>query len=256
MSKPGETLYVVALHHLAADAKRAGADIADSQLNYIPAKRLRALLDGVEALAPSVVFPTEPELRITAPNGKFVVQVKGGKLHFVSWSSGKKGGEFTAERIYATITGEEVDDGGNQRAVASIEPGGFQRMMTTGTLVVAIIAVNAFTFWMLTKPPKNLLPKYTLLEKEPAERALAEIAGVYETGSGPGDRRMEILNDGTVQRIKYGAERKSAEKQVFTVKPAETAGKKALLTSRKAMITIKDSVSVVLYGDTYQRVTR
>ena len=256
MSKPTETLYVVGLKHLAADAKKAGVDIPETQLNYIPAKRLRTLLDAVEALAPGVVFPAEPELRITAPTGKFVVQVKGGKLHFVSWSSGKKGGEFTAARIFATIAGEEAEEQSFQRVSGDGEPDGFRRFATMAMLIIAILAVNSFTFWMLTRPPKNLLPKYTLLPKEPAERLLADVAGVYETGSGPGDRRMEIQKDGGVQRIKYGSERKAAEKQIFTVKPAETAGKQALLTSRKAMITIKDSLSVVLYGDTYQRTTR
>ena len=37
---------------------------------------------------------------------------------------------------------------------------------------------------------------------------------------------------------------------------ADAQGKPALLTSRKALITIKDPLTVVLYGDKYQRVNR
>ena len=123
-------------------------------------------------------------------------------------------------------------------------------------LVIAIIAINCFTFWFVTRPKKTLLPKYTLLAPEPAARLLADVAGVYETGATPGDRHIEIDKSGTVLRYKFGPQQKPTVKMTFTVQAAEAQGKPALLTSRKALITINDPLTVVLYGDKYQRVMR
>ena len=85
---------------------------------------------------------------------------------------------------------------------------------------------------------------------------MSTVAGVYETGSSPGDRRMEIGKNGKVQRYKFGADRVLTTPQTFTVQAADAGGKQALITSKKSMITVKDQVSIVLYGDTYQRVQR
>ncbi len=129
--------------------------------------------------------------------------------------------------------------------------------INVGMLAVAIVAVNAFTLWFVMKPPRTLTPKFTLLDPAPAERLLTEVAGVYETGGAPGDRRLEIKPDGGIQRIKFGLNRVPAQKQTYTVKAAEAAGKPALVlvTKNQSLITIKDPLSVVLYGDTYTRIT-
>src|SRR5258708_28374732 len=104
MSKTVEALYNVTLKHLARDGKKAAADLTEVQLSHISAKQLRALIDAVGDLAPSVVPPVEPELDIATRDGKFVVRVKGGAMHLVSWSSRYKGGEYSAARIGAIIT--------------------------------------------------------------------------------------------------------------------------------------------------------
>lgn len=257
MSKSGEILYMVALKHLARDGKKAAADLPEVQLNYIPAKQLRALLDAVAALGPAVVFPVAPELRITAPDGKYVVQLKGGRLQFTSWSSQHKGGEYSAERIYSIITGEEEAEAQRAQQRSGDSSGGLmQSKPMLALLVVAIVAVNTFTFWFVTQPKKTLVPKYTVLSAEPAKRVLENVAGFYETG----ERRLEIDKSGKAHRYKIGPERKLVSPQTFTVEVADAGGKQALVASlnanRKALITIKDPVSVVLYGDTYQRVQR
>jgi hypothetical protein len=259
MSKSNETLYTVAFRHIAVDAKKAGIDIRDSQLNHVSTRQIRALLESAAALAPSVVFPVEPEIRITGDTGKFVVQIKGGALNFVSWSSAvKAGGKISPAQILAAISGE---DGGGGPGWGRVEEnhggiGGLRPNMSIAMLMVAIVAVNAFTFWFMTRPPKTLLPKFTEMQPEPAQRLLADVAGAYETGGAPGDRRLEIRKDGGVQRIKFGAQRAPAQKQTYMVKAVEAGGKPALMTDRKSLITIKDPQSLVLFGDTYQRVMR
>jgi hypothetical protein len=258
MSKPGETLYMVTLKHLTRDAKKAAAALPEVQLRYIWGNQLRALLDAVAALGPGVVFPVEPELRITAPDGKYVVQLKGGKLQLVSWSSKHKGGEYSATRIHAIVTGEEEAEAQRAHDAATAPAGGglLQSKAAMALMLVAIVAVNGFTLWFVTRPKKTLLPKYTVLAAEPAWRVLETVAGYYETS----ERRLEIDKNGKAQRFKIGPERKLTALPAFTVEAADAGGKQALLASlnasRKTLITIKDPVSIVLYGDTYQRVQR
>ncbi len=256
MSKPVVPLFQVALRHLSADVKKAGATLPDAQLNHVSVKQIRTMLDSAAALAPGVVYPTEPELRFTGPSGKFVVQIKAGNLNFISWSAKVKiGGVVTPAQIIDAITGENQEQEYSTAPVArDSSGGGFRPSLNMAALVVAIIAVNSFTFWFLTSPPRTLVPKFTLMAPEPAERLLSDIAGAYETGGGPGDRRLEIQRNGGVQRIKFGAQRTVALKQTYTVKAAAAGGKPALLTDRKSLITIKDPQTLVLFGDTYQRV--
>ncbi len=260
MSKAPEALYNVALKHLSRDGTKAAADLPAQALNHISGKQLRAVLEAVGALAPSVIPPAEPELNIVAPDGKFVVRAKGGALHFTSWSSQHKSGQLSASRIYSIITGEEEAAVAERQASVGVRGGG--RSGGGGgkgalvLLAIAILAVNSFTIWFVTRPKKTLLPSYTVLPAGPAERLLGNVAGVYETGSAPGDRRLEIDKSGQAQRYKFGNERTLTSKQTFTVVPAEAGGKPALLTSRKSLITVSDSLTVMLYGDSYRRVPR
>lgn len=259
MKQPVELLFSVAFRHLSTDAKKAGATLPDAQLHYLSLKQIRTLLDSATALAPSVPHPAEPELRLTGSTGKFVVQLKAGNLNFISWSSAvKAGGVITPAQIIDAISGVEPasDHGAGPADTIVSRTFGALPSMNLGAMVVAIIAVNAFTVWFLTRPPRTLTPKFTLMQAEPAERLLTDVAGIYETGDGPGDRRLEIQKNGGMQRIKFGAQRTVAQKQAFTVKAAEAAGKPALVTNKQTLITIKDMQAVVLYGDTYRRVNR
>ena len=259
MSKPVELLCSVAFRHLSTDAKRAGATLPDAQLHYLSLKQIRTLLESAAALAPDVPHPSEPELRITGSTGKFVVQLKAGKLHFISWASSvKAGGVITPAQIIDAISGIEPESHRGAGHVGALVSRTFGSLpsMNMGLLVVAIIAVNSFTFWFLTRPPRTLTPKFTLLQPEPAERLLTDVAGVYETGDGPGDRRLEIQKNGGMQRIKFGTQRTVTQTQAYTVKAAEAAGKPALVTNKQTVITITDMQAVVLYGDTYRRVNR
>jgi hypothetical protein len=186
------------------------------------------------------------------------VKANGGHLEFTSWSAAQRGsGVMTAPQIHAAITGEGVDEA--PAPVAALSPQGHasgrRKVMVSALLVVAIVLVNSFTAWVMFKPKKTLAPKYTLMKPEPAERVLASASGIYETGGSPGDRQLRIARDGAVEWIKFGRDRKAADKKAFTVAAATIAGKAALLTSpRKSAIEIKDVSMLVLYGDTYRRI--
>ena len=55
-----EPVYAVTLKHLSADAKRAAADLPETQLDAVPPKKLRALLKALAALAPLAACSGSP----------------------------------------------------------------------------------------------------------------------------------------------------------------------------------------------------
>ena len=258
MSKVTEPLYVLTLKHLTRDGTKAAANLPEVQLNYIPGKQLKGLLDAVAALAPSIVYPVEPEMRIAGPAGRFVVNLKEGKLHLVSWASANSSGHYNAAQIFGIVSGTETAE--SVRA-ASGESSGFSIGFLHGRgsmvlMAIAILALNGFTVWTLMKPKKTLVPKFEVLASEPAQRLLTDVAGVYVTGTAPGSRRLEIQADGKANRYKLGAEQVLTSPQTFTVLPANIAGKLALITSKKSVISIKEPLSLEMFGDTYLRVAQ
>ncbi len=255
-----ETLYAVELKHLSADAKTASADLAEVQLAEVTSKKLQALLKALAALAPRVTYPAAPEIRVNAPQGKFIVQVKDSQLRLVSWSSASPtAGALTADQVFAAITGElQADDHRAAVSDPSMPSAGARRRryVLLGVAIVGIVAANGMTAWFTTRPPKDLLPKYEALQPEPAERILTSVVGAYETGGGSGDRRLVLRAGGVAVWSKFGAARAIADEKTFTVKAAQVGGQPALLTSSKAMIEIKDPVTLVMFGDTYRRVAK
>lgn len=260
MSKPSEQLYDITLSQLAPDAKKADFDYGTIERPKTTEKDLRTLLMAATALAPKVTYPLTPEIRIAAPTGRYVVQLKEGRLQFVSWASAKsRGGNPTFEQIIGIVSGEiaEGDPAFEAAPTAPIDEkmsAGKSRGLFIALMVFIIIGVNGFTFWNAKKPPGNFLPKFQLIEPAPAARLLTSTAGAYETGRDPGDRRLQIAKDGGVVWIKFGAGRSVKQQNTFTVQAAESAGKPALLTSTNSMITIKDPTTLVYFGDTYIRV--
>ncbi|MBM3854653.1 MAG: hypothetical protein FJ399_16130 [Verrucomicrobia bacterium] len=258
MSAP-EPSFTVGFKQLSPDAKRVDLGYGEQERTGIGAKELRNLLRAAEAAAPQVNYPLAPEMRIVAPTGRYVVQLKDGRLNCVSWSSARsRGGNPTADQIFAIISGEEVEDDATQLEAAGsrdvVRSTGRWRWALGSVLVVIIIGANLYSVYNYRKPPGNLLPPFRLQPPEPAKRLLESVAGNYETGGAVGDRRLQIKNDGGVAWIKFGPNRSVAEERLMTAQGAESGGRPALFTDRKSLILIKDATNLVLFGDTYQRV--
>jgi hypothetical protein len=260
MSAPDVT-FTVGLKHLAADGRKAGVEFGETERTGVNSRDLRQILRAAEALAPGVNYPLVPEIRISAPTGRSVVQLKDGRLNFISWSSAtSRGGNPTADQIIAIISGEEIEDDSHSAGQAAPSTGGRSSKIgrwALGTLFgIIIIGANSYSFWSYKKPPSNLLPEYRLLDPEPGKRLVENLAGSYETGASPGDRRLEIASDGKIVWIKFGPDRSTAEKREMTSQAATTGGFDALFTSRKSIIKVRDRASLVLFGDTYVRVAK
>lgn len=101
--------FSLTLQHLARDGSMAGADLPLIELEEVAAEQLRALLEAMVALAPTVRYPAEPEMRIVSPHGRFLVQLRDGRTRFSSWSLRGANREFTPDEIFAAITGIEQE---------------------------------------------------------------------------------------------------------------------------------------------------
>jgi len=245
--------FSIALHHLAPDAKSAGVGQADVQLSAVTPEKLQALLEALAAIAPTVEYPVSPEMRITSDGDQFVVQVKEGRIRFTSWSVRTGGGDLTPRQILTAITGIEDEGGPNLAGGLAGRAAALPRASKIVLLVAAILISNGITAWMLTRPPPDMLPEYRLMEAEPGRRLLADVAGVYETGSAAGDRSLTISADGTVRWVTFGNNRTIAETSDLTAQPVLTGGRPALLTNTRALIEISGPVRVVYYRDAYNR---
>ena len=252
----GPVRFSLTLQHLARDARAAGAELPPIELQEVAAEQLRGLLEAMVALAPTVAYPAQPEMRIVSPHGRFLVQVRDGRTRFSSWSLRGSNREFTSDEIFAAITGlereaEESEGRAGPPVAAHAMPSA--RVLKIVALGLAIAGTNAFTAWMVTRPPPDLMPAYRLIADEPAKRVLADAAGGWATGTRPGDRALQISERGEVRWTRLGEDGQVAETTQLTVQPAEVAGKTALVTSTRAVIELRDAITVVFYGDTYRR---
>ncbi len=246
------TNYAVTLHHLAPDLSWSSATAPDHELKNLSAAKLRMLIESLVQLAPKVQYPAAPELRITAPGGRFLVQVKDGKVKFTSWSLRAGGTELTPEQIVAAITGEPLDPRGLPGGAPA--KGRLPKSVKLALLALVIVGSNATTAWIAMKPKPTLLPPLRAMDQAPGERLLASVAGEYAMGSQPGDRTLTIKKDGAVRWFKLGADGKIEEDESFTTKPVQVEpGATPGLLAENAVIEVKDPITVVFYGDTYRR---
>ncbi len=249
-----EATFIVMLHHLAPDAKQAGADFPDTELPPVTAKELRALIRALAAVAARGPGTATPELRVHAAQGKFIVQVVEGRLRINSWDIKVGGTDFSPDQIFALITGVEPEDDGDGGAPGV--GGKRSRRGLVALLVAGIVASNAITAWMAMRPPPNpFLPEFTVLAPEQAERLFTDAAGEYQTGVNEGDRALTITKDRRVRWMKFGPGHAIAETADLAVQAVQSRGRPALLADERALIDVADPVSVIFYNETYRRKT-
>jgi hypothetical protein len=254
-----QTFHLI-LHHLSPDAKAASAAQPDHELPKVTVERLRELLVALAATAGHLPAVSEaaPEIRIRAGKDTLEVRVRDGQLRFVSWETKAGGVGLNVDQIIARVCfSAPRSEPAPLRPVRVHAPAPtsekLPRWLKVSGLIVSIFLINGISVWMLLKPPPDLLSEFELLPTAASHELLAMVAGDYETGAREGDRRLTIQPDGTMQMSKYGQKRAIIEENNKTVRGALTSGKQALLTNDPYLVEIKDTNTVVLYGDTYKR---
>lgn len=260
MSRGAPTGLETTFVQLSPDGREAGAQFAETLRDDVSPRELRRILRRLEDLAPTLDFSVQPGLRITAPAGKFVIQVKAGRLTFVSWASGQHAAATpTVDDMVRIVTGEIVEGEVEPLpapALPSIGPSRRRRGLIIALVAVVFVAVNVFTIVEARKPPGNFLPAYRLLEPEAAGRLLENVAGAYETGAQQGDRRLEITKAGVVHWIKFGAGKTAVERRELNVRAVQANGTSGLLTNRNTIIFVKGPITLSFFNDTYTRAAK
>lgn len=263
--------YSVTLHHLAPGAKDAGLNYPDEQLQGVTVEQLTDLLRALEEVAGrlSIYEPAGPEIRVKTDREVFVVRTRYRHLCFVGSETVLRGEEHGVAYIMAAITGQALPV-----AQPAVNPRLFDRPPTAIPLrprgdggrvgfpewaKIALLAIISLSLvgagvWMLFKPVRTLAPKYKLMSATEAVGLLGRVAGQYQTGNQPGDRRLIIDNAGTLRIAKYGPDQSIAEEIIRTARGATQDGRPALVTSDPYVMLIHDSESVTLYGQTFKRV--
>jgi hypothetical protein len=261
--------YSVTLHHLAPGAKAAGLGYADEQLPAVTPPQLVEMLHalGEVALGLTIYEPSSPEIRIKTDREVVVIRTRYRRLCFVGRETQLRGEDHSVTMIMAVVSGvaePEIVPVVPAAKTSSTSPvgsrsfsppsGGIPEWVKLAVLVVLSLAAAGTGVWMLTKPPKNLAPRFQLLAAAESSALLARTAGEYRTGTQPGDRRLVLGADGTLRIAKYGPAQAITEEIIRTARGASQNGQPGLATNDPYLMLIKDADSVVLYGQTYKRV--
>jgi hypothetical protein len=253
--------YQVVLHALAPDATDTGSKYADTTLDVVSEEQLRKLLAAFANLT-ARLSPTVtpwPEIRIGFPAGMAMIAPIKGKLHYVSWDTKAGGIEVSVDDIMARVAAAaetlkpghaEIKAGAPVRKAAT----GTRKVVTITLLGVAIVAMNVATVWMLLKPPRTILPPYVFLPEAESDALMRQVAGVYQTGTGAGDRHLEIEKLGLLRFAVYGKNRTLRRERLQTARGARIVDGVAIITNEYGLLRPKDPSTVTVYGDTYRRI--
>lgn len=258
MSAP---IYSLTLHHLSPDAREASSTMADLEVTRVNPEKLRVMLTALSEVATRhrTDYSVSPEIRIKTEKNELLIRARDGGLNLVSWDKTVGGQNLSVSDILAQLdqTGPGSSSAAPMSSVAASQSGRGNpetaRRNKIIMLVVAVVAINAFTAWNLIKPEPSFVPKHQVLPVAETREVLIRAAGEYETGSTPGDRRLIIQPDGSLILSTYGPRRTIVEQINRSAKGALFEGRPALVTSDPAMLEIKDADTVVLYGNVYKR---
>ena len=266
-------IYSVTLHHLAPGATAAGLQYEDEQLPSVTPVQLRDLLNALSLVAAGLTIyePSAPEIRIKTDRDVFVVRTRYRQLCLVGWETTLRGEEHSVPYILTTVAGgapevTRIASAKVERAPvaspllpdAKLAAASGSRRTKLIVMTVLILGFNAATAWMLFKPAPSLTPVYVPMAETDSRTLLIKAAGDYQTGSQPGDRRLSIAPDGTLNFAKYGPAHAITEPRVRSSNGALVAGKPALVTVDKhpAVVEITDADTVVSSNTIYHRIPR
>ncbi len=263
MSSPA---YSITLHHLSPDAKAAGLAYPDEHLLAVSIGQLRELLHSLSEVAArqTIYEPSSPEIRIKTERDVFVVRTRYRRLCFIGWEAMLRGEEHSVAYILSAITGnsehgksipkaERPTPSYKPQSAPAIDGGGVPRWAKITIMAVLIIGCNSTAVWLLMKPPAHMTPKFTLLPDFESRALLGKVAGEYVSGNREGDRRVVIDADGVLRFTKFGAKKALIDEGSKSARGGLSEGRAVLVTSDPAVVTIKDSDTLILYGMTFKR---
>lgn len=258
-------MYDVTLINLTADARSAAVDANRVDFRALPAERLRELLQNFAALDAIENASADPEVRVQTHGRSFLVHSARGKLILQDVLNRDVATQsMTAEEAMSEIDGSAAVARAMraQTAVPWVvpaeeivtSPAPRQRARRIALVAVATLLLAALVALRLDRGEGRAFPGFTPLAENEAAAIRATLAGVYLTGTEPGDHGISIFDTGEVRLFQFRAG--DTPGLVYADAKLGRRGEAVCIATDQpgGLITVPNQTSLVYCGETYNRV--
>jgi len=259
MSAPA---FKVTTHHLAPDGRAADAAFGDQGPVEMDAAALTALCAGLRDLDLVQNHTHEPHFAVQGPRGRFLVRMDLHRLFaYDPRDSSRPAIEVDAPALVDLLAGAPAATAVTDEAAGwtPVEDRAARRKTMAGAALLAVaLGLNATAAFLWLRPAERdpALPFEPITDPAAAALHVDRLAGVFATGTAPGEHRIVIHRDGRLdlQDIAADGSVETVATERFVV--GRHAGALCLMiggaTSR---VEIRSDRTLVCYGDTYERMS-
>ena len=205
-------MYHVTLVNLAPDARRADVNLGAGESRVLPAEELGALLENFRGLDPLENAGADPEIRLRHRGARYLVRTGQGRLLFKDETDAARPTvALTVEEILAELDGSAAaarspssgpaGSGPNAGAVSPpiepVTPAKRRARWIVLWAVAALLLGGVAALYLQRERPAE--PGFVALAPAELADVASQVAGVYVTGSEPGDRSLVIGADGAIR---------------------------------------------------------
>lgn len=262
-------MYNVTLVNLAADARSAAVTLVPIEKSALSLEDLRALLQNFCDLDPVQNVVADPEIRVQGRTGRYLIRTGQKKLFLYDVLNRENPAQvLTLPELMAELDGSAAAARAIPLEVPAQMPGGDTLIGTAtapaaatanwkllgGMIAAAAILLSAIVYLRLPAEGAGALPPLEPIP--PAELAATRLAlaGVYMTGSQPGQHGMVIRDNGDLKIFELNAQ---APPSVIldTCEPGRRGPKLYLATNQPGgPIEVTDHDALVYCDEIYKRI--
>ena len=262
-------MYDVTLVNLAADARSAAVTLSPIDRPGLSTEEMRRLLQDFCELDPVQNSVADPEIRVQTRSGKYLLRTGQKKLFLYDILSRERPAlVLTVPEVIAELDGSAaaarlplleaplpplVEENPTWAATPP-SPAPANRKLLGGMFAVAGLLLGAIVFLALPADEADLSPPFSPLE--PAELAALRpsLAGVYMTGSQPGQHGIVIMAGGDLKIFELNAQ--VAPSVILDTFELGRLGPKLCLATNQpgGFIEVTGRDTLVYCGEIYQRI--
>lgn len=260
-------MFKATLINLTPDARTAAVDLGMSKLENLTAQELAALLEAFRALDP-VQNIADPEIRLQTVRESYFIRTERGKLFLYNARyRADPASELTVAEIIAELDGSAaaartavpfalsagLGDGAAGAAVTSVTPEP-PRKPPVFRSVLALVLLGAVIYTKYLLDWTAALPPLRRIDSAELATLRSSLAGVYLTGSQPGQHGIVLLENGDLKLFQLNAQ--AAPSVLYdTYAPGRLgAGLWLAINQPGERIEVTDHDTLVYCGETYRRI--
>lgn len=262
-------MYDVTLVNLAADARTAAVTLIPIERTALSAEDLRSLLQNFCETDPVQNAVVDPEIRVHAPTGRYVIRTGQKKLFLYDILDRERpalvlttpeimaelDGSAAAARlsVLAVPSGPLVADNLAWAATPPVAAVPNRKLLGAMTAVAGLL-LGAIVYLGVTAGGPDSTPPLSPLAPDEFVALRPSLAGVYMTGSQPGQHGIVIMAGGELKIFELNAQ--AAPSVILdTFEPGRLGPKLCLATNQPGgPIEVADRDTLVYCGEVYRRV--